>query len=191
MLAPDLEEQPRLFVNKRELAKLLRCSIPTLDKLIDDNADFPVEHRGSNGVEWQFDADTVCQFIQAKRTAEAQQYKERSELFGQISLPIEDAPAGGGALTPTQRMNLARARMAERKLAMESGLLVSTAEMRQVLMISIAKFGRFLDTLPAQLGRRHGLPEEVVRAARQYIDEQRRLFVKEMQEALREDENAG
>jgi phage terminase Nu1 subunit (DNA packaging protein) len=178
----DSERAPtaeRLLVNKRELARVLKCSLPTVDNIIDRYPGFPIERRGSHGVEWEFDVDLVTAFLKRQRDAEAQQTVARDELLQQFTLPIDDtAPEGSTVLSPAQRKAQAEALRIERKLAMESGLLVPTSEIRQQLADPIAQLGRFLDTLPVQLGRRFNLPEEVVRAARDLIDDGRRSFVR-------------
>ncbi|MDR3438963.1 hypothetical protein [Telmatospirillum sp.] len=180
------QTEENVLVNKRELAtKILKCSLPTLSALMERYPDFPVHQRGANGVEWLFDAVAVSEFLEKIREDERRAAETRSEFFNQFSLPI-DAPEfeGQKELTPTQRASLAKARLAERKLAVESGMLISKAEMRQTLTGALGKLGRFLETLPGQVARQHGLPEEVARSMSAAIDEQRRVFVKEMQEAL-------
>lgn len=183
----------RILANKRELARILRCSLPTLAKLIDDNPDFPVVGRGSNGVEWQFDAERVIEFIREKRDEardQAQQsLEEKAAYFGQFSLPIDDVvPEEAKGLSPTQRASVAKARLIERKLAVETGMLVPVAELRQILQGAFMKLGRSLDGLPVLLARQHGLPEEVARAMRSSIDDFRRTFVNELANVLRDDE---
>lgn len=180
----------RLLVNKRELAKrILRTSLPTLDDLMGKYPDFPIERQGSNGVEYLFDADRVVEFLRQKREDEARAAQQRQSLFEQFSLPIDDvAPDEARALTPAQRAALARARLAERKLAIESGLLVSSAEMRQVLTMALGRLGKFLEQLPGQVARDHRLPEEVARAMRSRMDDARRVFVRDLKALLEESE---
>ncbi len=169
-------------VNKRELARrVLNCSLPTLDDMLERWPDFPILRRGSNGVEWEFDAHKVVAFIRGKRE-ESEREKERSaEFFQQFSLPIDDIAGDAKEMTPAQRVQLAQARIKERELAIESGLLVNTAELRQDLTALFARLGKFLDQLPARVARDHNLPDEVIRAMRSNIDEQRRVFVRDMQ----------
>lgn len=179
-----------LRVNKRELARILGVSLPTMDALIDRYADLPIERRGSNGVEWQFDAAKVVAFIDGKKRAEAEQLQQRSEFLKQFTLPMDaTAPEESlGAVSASQRKQIAEALRIERQLARESGLLVSTAEIRQKLAAPVAQFGRFLDNLPQQLGRRFNLPDEVVRAMRDMLDDQRRVFVRDLSAVLKQDD---
>lgn len=179
----------RLVVNKRELARrILECSLPTLNELIERYPDFPIERKGSNGVEWEFDADGVVAFLAAKREAEARASDERNTLFAQFKLPIDEVAGEGAAeLSPAQRAQLATARLKERKLAVEAGMLVSVAEVRQSLHVALARFGKFLDVLPKQVGTQHNLPEEVQRSMRGRLDDERRRFVAEIQAFLEQD----
>src|SRR5690348_9520844 len=138
-LAERGDSDGRLIVNKRELARrVLECSLPTLNELIERYPDFPVERRGSNGVEWEVDADRVIEFLRSKREIEARASEERNTLFAQFKLPIDDvAPEGAGELSPSQRASLARARLAERKLALEAGMLVPVTDVRQALQVAL------------------------------------------------------
>ncbi|HZL59173.1 MAG TPA: hypothetical protein VFC38_05690 [Stellaceae bacterium] len=67
------EQRAPITVNKGELARILTCSLPTIEALINRYPDMPILQRGSNGVEWQFDAAV----------------REMKEVFDQ-------APAGEG-----------------------------------------------------------------------------------------------
>lgn len=181
----------RLTVNKRELARLLKCSLPTLDRLIDDNPDLPIERRGSNGVEWEFDPEAVVGFIADRREAEKQAGAARSELLRQFTLPFEQTePEGARDLSPSERKNLADALSKERKLAIEAGLLVTTASVRQGLGDAFKLLGRHLDGLPQQLGRRHHLPDAVVREMVAQIADARRQFVRELEALIVEEPDA-
>lgn len=184
MLEPAVEPG-KLTVNKRELAKLIECSLPTLNELIDRYADFPVAKRGSNGVEWEFDAQAVIEFLGEKKDAETRAATERANLFKQFSLPIDaQAPEGSTELSPTQRKAIAEARIKERRLAIETGLLADVPQLRQNQTLVIARLGRFFDNLPPQLAREFNLPEEVMRAMRKRLDDQRRSFVAEIDELM-------
>lgn len=170
------------LVNKRELAKILKCSLPTVSALVDRYADFPVERRGSNGVEWQFAADTVIAFLTTKREEEqaaaVAQHRERAALLDQFRLPIDDlAPAGDATLTPQARLAVARAKSIEDKMARESGLLVPTTEVRASLTAAIAQLNQFLAALPGTIGRRYNLPDPVIRDMRRSIEQQQRQFL--------------
>lgn len=188
-VALDNRGGERLLVNKRELARqILNCSLPTLNDLIDRYPDFPVETRGSNGIEWQFDAHAVVEFLQGKREADQRDSAARAELFRQFTLPIDDvAGEEAKSLAPSQRLALARTRIVENKLAREAGLLVPTSEVRQNLAPALTRLMRFVDGLPRAIGSRFNLPEEVVAAMRNQLDDQRRELVAELDRAFEAD----
>lgn len=189
MLEPAVMGEDRLIVNKRELAKALKCSLPTLNELVDRYDDFPVRTQGKNGVEWEFDLAEIIEFLKAKDEAEARAAQERSALFKQLSLPIDTiAPEGSAELSPSQRRQLAEALSKERKLAIETGLLVEVPQIRQNLQLSIGRLGRLFDTMPQQLAREFNLPEEVMRSMRRRIDDYRRAFVAEIGELMSADD---
>lgn len=187
MSAAPAEQAERLTVNKRELAaRILKCSLPTLDRLLEDYRDFPVIARGSNGVEWEFDPEAVQEFLRQQRAAEERAEEQRKDLFKQFSLPIDDIAADDAVnLTPAQRNQLARARLVEQKLARESGFLISTAELRPKLMVAFERLAKQLDALPDQIAREFGLPEEVTRRMRASMNDSRRALVQDVQQALR------
>lgn len=170
-------------VNKRELARIIDVSLPTLDRLLELYSEFPVVQRGKPGVEWQFDPEEAKRFLQAKRDGQEREAAERRELLGQMRLSIDPPETAGQSAA--QRLQTARARLLERKVSQEAGLLVSTAEMRQALTMAFAKFGRFFDQLAGRVARKHGLPIAVEHSIREMIDEGRQDFVRELREDLR------
>jgi len=180
------DQTEKLLVTKKELAsKILNCALTTLSSLIDKYPDFPIHKRGAKGVEWLFDAVAVSDFLEQKRTEERKAVEAKTEFFNQFSLPV-DVPElqGHGELTPTQRVALAKARLAERKLALETGMLVSKAEMRQAMAGPVAQLGHFLDALAGKVARRHGLSETVTTSMQSMINEQHRQFVREINDIL-------
>ena len=180
------ETAERFRVNKRELARILRCSLPTVDAMIARYPDFPIEQVGTVGRQWLFDAAAVVEFLNRKREEEAAEEAKRGSFFEQFSLPIDNvAPDGSRELSPSQRAQLAQARIRERDLAIKAGLLVETSEVRQRLTQFLTKLGRMLDTLPDQVARTHNLPEATARAMRATIDEQRRRCVQELHNFFR------
>lgn len=171
------------LVNKRELAALLECSLPTLAALIERYPDFPVVRRGSNGVEWQFDPEAVVAFLERKREEEAAEEAKRHELLAQFRLPIDREPApSAGGLSPQQELAAVRAMQLRQAMAREARLLVPTTDVRMELAGALAALGRFLQNLPGQLARRHNLPEAVVRDMRASIAEQQEVFVRQLRE---------
>lgn len=179
----------RPHVNKRELAAhILQCSVPTLDSLLLRYGDeFPVVERGSNGVEWKFDGDEVRAFLKRKKQEAAAVSAEKAAYFAQFELGIDSiVDEKAKELTPQQRAQLASARMKERDLALQAGLLVETSEVRRCLTMFLTRLGQSLDNLPGQLARTHNLPEAVTRQLRMGIDEARRNAHRELKAVFTE-----
>ena len=165
------------MLNKRELAKEIDCSLPSLNRLIERYDDFPIEEPGSNGVGYKFDAAAVSEFIETKRVAEESALEARLDLLSDLNLsPDRDIPAG---LTPSQELAKVRAVGERRKIQREDGLLIDTATLSMRLSGVFQHFSQYLDGLPDRMGRRFNLPDEVVEALRSELnDERRRLHGK-------------
>jgi phage terminase Nu1 subunit (DNA packaging protein) len=162
-------------VNLEEMARKLGISRPTMREMITRYPDFPVLREGTNGVPWQFDPEAVIAFVQARRAEEEAGKAERSELLAQISLPDSLlAPPEDLQITPSERLKNAQAMMKEDELRKQRQFLVATAEMRQRLSAAWTPLNQALQALPAAIGRRHNLPDDVVRAMRRYIEGQQR-----------------
>lgn len=172
------------LANKRELARVLDCSLPTVTELLDRYPDFPVERRGTNGLEWQFDVAKVQAFLSEKREAEQRDDEARRDLFRQFSLPFagyDNGAPGGAPLSASAMLAMARTRQVDTKLAREAGLLVPTSEVRQNITPALTRFMRLVDAMPRSIGSRFNLPDAVTTAMRSYLDEERRALVAELE----------
>lgn len=186
--APEIEDasdgdgEP-LFVNKGELAqKILGCSVITVNALIAKYPDFPIERRGTNGVQWRFDAAAVTKFIQEKRSTSERAGASREALFDQLRLTLDemDTPEAAG-LSPAQRLALAKAIQIEMKNGVEAGKLLKIETVEDDLHWIITNVTRFLDSLPARMGRQLGLSNDTVWALRRSLDEAREMFHRDIQ----------
>ncbi|KAA0571085.1 terminase small subunit [Azospirillum sp. Sh1] len=188
-------EAQSVLVNKKELAKRLRCSLPTLDRVIERYPDFPIAQPGSNGRQYLFDAAVVVAYIREQQEREKAEAARRDTLLDQLVLPLvaaDDQPdAPDGRLSPTQRLQLARAHREERKLASDAGLLTPTPRVQAALAETLGGLARFLDGLPQTLGRRYNLPEVVVTAMKRDLDEQRRQLVTDLKKKLQPEQTHG
>lgn len=179
-----------MLVNKRELARILGVSLPTMTAILDRYPDFPAANKGSNGVPWQFDPELAKAFVLAKREEERAANAAKSELLAQIALPLDEPTetvAEGPSLSPVERLQQARALLAEDKLARERGFLIPTTEMRQRLAPVWAELGNALQALPAELGAHYNLPLPVVRDMRRRIAAAQRSIHARLLELLPED----
>jgi phage terminase Nu1 subunit (DNA packaging protein) len=172
-------------VNKRELAtRVLKCSIPKVDSLLARYPEMPVEQRGDLGSEWKFNPQHVLEFLRTKREEEERASPEKIDFLAQLELGI-DQPEEARGLSPSQRLSLVRARREERRLAIESGMLVEVAKVRQELTYALTRLGSFLNTLPVTVARSHNLPEDVMRSMVRLINDQRKHFVAEIEKSLK------
>jgi phage terminase Nu1 subunit (DNA packaging protein) len=162
-----------LVVNKSELAKILGVSKPTMGAILDRYPDFPIEQRGGLGVEWKFNPDLAKAFIIAKRAEEEAANATRSELLAQCSLPLDDVtpeePGAPRALSAVERLQHARAMLAEDKLARERQFMVLKTDMRPHLGAVWLSLSQSLQALPAQIAARYNLPLPVVRDLKDFI----------------------
>jgi phage terminase Nu1 subunit (DNA packaging protein) len=180
-----------MFVNKVELSKILQCSLPTLDRLLERHAaDFPIVARGSNGVEWKFDAEAVLAFLQAREAAAAAAGRARDDLMRQYTLPGTD-DADSGTLSPANLLKLAQLRRLEREEQKEAGFLLQTTEVRPLLTNALAKFNRDLGTAIRQGMREHNVPDTTIRSVEARIAEAQRRIVAELQNLLVQADSAG
>lgn len=172
-------------VNLEEMADKLRISLPTLRKMLRKYDDFPVVSEGRNGVAWQLDPAAVIDFVQRKREAEAASEAERDDLLAQISLPIEDLlPPEERTLSAADRLKTAQAMLKEDEVARQRGHLVLKTDMRARLTEAWVPLTQFLQALPGQVGRRHNLPDAVVRDMRRAIETQQRELHRRLQDLL-------
>lgn len=187
-------EAQSVLVNKKELAKRLGCSLPTLDRIIERYPDFPIAQPGSNGRQYLFDAAVVVAYIREQQEREKAEAARRDTLLDQLVLPLaatDEPDAPDGRLSPTQRLQLARAHREERRLASDAGLLTPTPRVQAALAETLGGLARFLDGLPQTLGRRYNLPEVVVTAMKRDLDEQRRQLVTDLKKKLQPEQTHG
>jgi phage terminase Nu1 subunit (DNA packaging protein) len=178
-------EVVQLTVNLEEMAAKLRISLSTLRDWMRRHPDFPIIAEGRSGVPWQLDPAAVIAFVEQKRAEETASKAERSELLAQINLPIEDLlPAEERALTPAERLKLAQAMSKEDEVARQRGFLVLTSDMRTRLTEAWGPLAQFLNALPGQVGRRHNLPDAVVRDMRRMIETQQRELHRRLKDLL-------
>lgn len=170
------------LVNKRELARILDISLPTLGEMIERHGDsFPVERRGSNGIEWQFDPEAVVAFVRAQREQDAAEAEKRAELLSQFGLPLDQAaPADQAGQKPTDILTAWRARKIHHEMAKEAGELVWKATIRQQVTNEVLALRQFLTSAPASIMRRHGIPDAVIRTVSDAMLEQLAEFRRKM-----------
>lgn len=170
--------------NKRELAKILDVSLPTLDRMIDENPDFPVENRGSNGREYEFDPVKVKAWRDGKRAETIAAHTARMQALG--SFDLGDGTGADAKQTPHELLAHARFEEKRRELQRDAGLLMDVASLRAMQAPVIQAVVTFLDNLPDMIGRKHALAPGMVEDIRADIEEARNDFVERMETALSE-----
>lgn len=166
-------------VNKKELAKVMGVSLPTLDRLIDRYDDFPIKQKGGNGQDYSFNAKKVKAFLKKQRAIEEKNLADRADLLLDLNIVLPGHEEGGPGITPNQELALVRAERERRKLKQEAGFLVDTASIRQQMTPVFVGLGQFMTNMPGRLGKRFNLPVEVVDAmGDEMADELRRVVAK-------------
>ena len=168
-----------LTVNKRELARVLGVSLPTIENYLDRYDDFPVVKRGTNGSSYVFDPIAVRDFLDAQQALEQESEARRQEAIAQLGLPLNDA-ALSDELTPKERLDYVRAIAAEDKLRLERGFLVQTAETRMAMTAAISRWNRALHAAVRQACRDLSLPDAVQRDLIARLSETQRALVREL-----------
>ena len=87
MIEAQVETSSRAIVNKRELARIIKCSVKTIDSIIDRYPDLPILRRGNTGTEWAFDPEAVTTFLEVKKAEAAAADRARSKLIDQMTMP--------------------------------------------------------------------------------------------------------
>ena len=172
---------PALRLNKRELARALNVSLPTIAAWMDRYPDFPVLQEGTNGREYQFDPLAVRDFMAEKAAEEERAELEKAAAIAQLGLPLQDqSDTQSDVLKPRDRLDHVRAMSAEDKLRIERGFLVSVPAQRQAMTSAISRWNRALHAAVRQCGRDFNLPDAVVRALGERLSETQRQFVREL-----------
>jgi phage terminase Nu1 subunit (DNA packaging protein) len=168
--------------NKKELAAVIGCSLPTLSAWIDHYGDaFPVSERGTNGREWRFDPAEVIGFLRARRADEERAVAEQAARLQQFALPGLMTPGEiEGVSKPSDLLALARARQISRREQSESALLVRTDEVRSALAGHLTRLDRWAADVLTQIAGKHGWAASVLAEARAMFGEGRLAFVRDV-----------
>lgn len=169
-------------------------SEPTLRKLIDSEADFPVISRGKNGVGYEIDLVAAAHWWKARTEAEQIAQRERADMVRQLGFEIlgDDAvaPVETG-LTATERRALIEEEFAATRLAMLRGDLVKRAEVEAGLGQFVALVAERSESLTQRLVRRVGaVPRETLAALEDILRADRAHVSDRMAEFVRHDANA-
>ena len=166
-----------MLVNKRELARVIQCSLPTVDRLLERHGDaFPIVERGALGREWKFAPQAVIDFLREVDRTQQEAGEARDAELQQFVLPLAPVEEDTKGLKPTDLLALAKVREAQRREAREVGFLVETAEVRQALGTAFARLAVRLRAELRQAAQDHNLPDAVARALLERISAVQRDF---------------
>ncbi|WP_428484896.1 hypothetical protein [Rhodopila sp.] len=154
-------------VNKSEIARLLGCSLPTVNAyLVRYGEDFPVLDRGGRGRDWRFDHEAVVAFLDGKRADEAAADADRQAALQQAMLPLGH---NGGppmdaepSLRPAELLALMKVRRLQREEAYACGRLVEASKVQHALQDLLATWNRELHQALRRFGRERGLADDLV-----------------------------
>lgn len=147
-------------VNKRELARILEISVPTLDETIARfHNSFPIVERGWNGRSWRFDVDAVIAFLREK-----QDERKRDALLAQYRLPIQaDGPGAPPSLTPAQQFMMAKLRKLQRDEEYELGRLTRVSEVKESLTQMLIAWRELLHARLREFAEARGIEPTLAR----------------------------
>lgn len=165
------------IVNLAEMARLLDVSLPTMRDYITRYPDMPTLQRGGLGKPWEFDAEAVLGFMGERKAVEARAEEERSQQLAQMTLLDGDMRSRSemGLTAKDYGLEIRNARDLD-KLRQERGFLVDKSQMRFQLDAVWRALGNSMNALPSAMGRRHNLPDAVVRDMRRYLHEQQTVI---------------
>jgi hypothetical protein len=150
-------------------------SEPTIKKLIDENADFPIITRGDRGVAWEIDLGAAATFIrELQRKAEEAARARHAEVrqFG-LDLLGPDAAAlqqERVELSSADRRALMEEELVAIRLAEKRGELIRKDEAEKALGQLAVAFTDRLSSLVARAAKRMDLPRELQVQLQRVVD---------------------
>jgi hypothetical protein len=176
---------PPVTGNKKELARALHVTAPTLDRWLERfGEEVPVLRRGSNGKPYLFDIAADTAFFLARQAEEVALTAARDEQLAQLAIPglVPD----GGAVTQRE-IGLALDNEGKRqKLQLDRHRLVIAAEISAALTAAIAAAGAAFDSIVPRVAAKHPLPPIVVQALTDEFATARANLVRALQGQIRE-----
>lgn len=171
-----------LSLNKKEMAKRIGVSLPTLTSWIERWDDFPIVERGTNGARYRFNPRDVLLFISEKQSEERAKTAERDERLTSIQLemaelfPEEERVPEESHNDIKKQLDAWKLRGLKRKEAELSGRLLIASEVRDNLMDVFARLGSETRSFWKRACVRNGIPAAIVdRLLDDYADVQRTL----------------
>ena len=188
-----MEAHEAVTLNKAQMAKRLKVSLPTLTNWIDRWPDFPADHRGTNGKSWRFDPHAVFDFLAARREEEEKATIGRDEKLMELQLQFDDLfaeeeqPARSGFVSTKEQIDIWRLRELKRKEAERCGKLVVAEQLQDMFSSAFATLSRDTSMFLRRLAREQDWPEAVLRKAEADLADMQRKSVTAVLDTLKQE----
>lgn len=169
--------------NKAELARALRCSLPTLSAwMMRYRPEFPIAETGSNGRSYVFDFDAVFDFLRTKQEEQTKAGAERDEQLAQLRLPFDVPGVEATPARPTIKDEIAAMtlRRLQREEAEKSGKLVPAEEMGAAMSAVLGRLSRDSKAFIGQVAREQNWPISYARSIEARFGDVQRAAVKDL-----------
>ena len=147
----DRNDDDRILLNRRELARAMGVSDRTVDRWIEDGC--PCEQPGSNGVPYRFDVEQVRAWRDEIDRAKQAEKERREAAIREAQLEL----MGGENIGLPPDRALLEADMLRMKARKMRGELVEADDVRQTFEQCFAYLAQFLQALPDRLALQAGL----------------------------------
>ncbi|GAB6854188.1 terminase small subunit [Asaia astilbis] len=188
-----MDAPPIIALNKAEMAKRLKVSLPTMTNWLDRWPDFPVIERGTNGKSWRFDPHAVFDFLAERREEEQSKISGRDEQLERLQLQFDDLfqpkeqPRSLGGVSAKEQIDIWRLRELKRKEAERCGKLVVADQMQDMFSSAFATLSRESGVFLRRLAREQDWPEAVLRKAEADLASMQRKTVNAVLDTLKQE----
>lgn len=180
-----------VFINKRQLAKRLDVSLPTISLWIEKYPDFPIEVRGTNGSSYKFNAEHVFAFLQKKKEEEQEKNAEKDQKLASLQLTFDnllgDSDEGQNHrrfFSTKEEKDIWQLRELKRKEAERCGKLVIADEIRDHFINAFTRLGTESRNFISRLCRNQNMPEQIIKKTENDFAEMQRIVVSQIAEVL-------
>lgn len=182
-----------ISLNKKEMAKRIGVSLPTLTSWIERWPDFPIVERGTNGARYRFNPQHVLVFIREKQEEERAKTAERDERLTSIQLemaglfPEDDVPPEESHADLKKLLDAWKLRKLKREEALASGRLLVADDVRDNLMDVFARLGSETRSFWKRACVSNGVPGAIVERLLDDYGDVQRTVVSKLSSSLQEE----
>jgi len=188
-----MEASPVVTLNKAEMAKRLKVSLPTLTNWLDRWPDFPFVDRGTNGKSWRFDPHAVFDFLAERQEEEQRKSAGRDEQLERLQLQFdelfepEEQPRSLGTVSAKEQIDIWRLRELKRREAERCGKLVVAEQLQDMFSSAFATLSRDTGVFLRRLAREQDWPDAVLRKAEADLADVQRKSVTAVLDTLKQE----